>query len=190
MNSKLTTSIVALLTFVVGYFVGREHLKYEFRQSMETAMAGIGTAFSSAFTGTDKAPIVQPSAPVGPSKEELTEAAAKSEYIRDFITLSDITAAYKEQGFDGNVPVVKGKLKNVGTKTLTRVKVVAYFKDKDGKTIYENDFPAVFVGGFSSGDTPLKPNYIKDFGFKSKDCPKEWSEGSVDVVISDIEFAK
>lgn len=111
-----------------------------------------------------------------------------AEYMQRFLEVYEIKSGYREDVIDGKVPAVFGKIRNNGNKTLKKVEVTAYFFDRSGKVIFEDSYPAVLSGGFMSDDTPLKPNYIKEFGFKSKGCPSEWFEGNVRLAITDIEF--
>jgi len=92
---------------------------------------------------------------------------------------------------DGRVAVVRGKLKNTGSNTLTEVEITAYFMDKSGHRIYEETYLPVSVEGISfegDADKPLKPGYIREFGFKAKNCPKEWNPGVVECAITAMKF--
>ena len=85
---------------------------------------------------------------------------------------------------------VFGELKNKGDKSLKRVEVTTYCLDKDGKVVFEKDFPAVLVSEYSFGlreNKPLKPNYSQQFGYKLDDAPSDWS-GKVRVEVTDLEF--
>ena len=85
---------------------------------------------------------------------------------------------------------VFGELKNKGDRSLKRVKVTTYCLDKDGKVVFEKDFPAVLVSEYSFGlreNKPLKPNYSQQFGYKLDDAPSDWS-GKVRVEVTDLEF--
>lgn len=55
----------------------------------------------------------------------------------------------------------------------------------------EKDFHPILVTKYSIGDNkPLKPNYVKDFGYSIQDyAPSLW-RGKVKGKISDIEFAE
>lgn len=86
---------------------------------------------------------------------------------------------------------VFGTIINQGDRTLNKVKITVYFLDKSGTIIGEKDFYPILVTKYSSGDNkPLKPNYVKDFGYSIEDAaPSLWG-GKVKRKISDIEFAK
>ena len=61
-------------------------------------------------------------------------------------------------------------------------------KAPNGNRISEETYLPVYTDSFRGDSTPLKPNYIKDFGYiVSDDAPSEWA-GKVEVVISDIDF--
>jgi len=115
----------------------------------------------------------------------------KANYIKSFVSVYEIEAKYYDDMLDGRIAAVFGKIKNTGTRTLKKVKVTAYFLDKAGKRIHEDSYYPIYEGGFDLGDSdrsPLKPDYIRKFGYKAKGCPAEWAEGRVDVVVEDIEF--
>ncbi|MCD6317586.1 hypothetical protein J7M02_00785 [Candidatus Aerophobetes bacterium] len=85
-------------------------------------------------------------------------------------------------------PAIFGKVINHGNRTLRKVKVTVYFLGKDGKPIAEEDYYPVLVTEFSFDNKPLKPGYIKEFGYVVGDkVPSEWS-GKARAKISDIEF--
>ncbi len=177
MNKQRLTIIAALVVgLVCGYFIGREHVKYELRNAMGEAFSGIAEGMKNAFGGE------------ATSKNESASKKEKEDYIQQYLQVYDISSQYQSDFVDKNVPAVFGKIKNNGNRSLRRVEVTAYFLDNQGKTIFENSYPAVSTGTLMSQDSPLKPNYIKDFGYKSKGCPSEWSEGKVTVAITDIEF--
>ena len=177
MNRQRLTIIAALVVgLVCGYFIGREHVKYELRSAMSEAFSGIGEGMKNVLGGEST------------SKKESASKKEKEEYIQQYLQVYDISSQYQTDFVDKNVPAVFGKIKNNGNRSLGKVQVTAYFLDNQGKTIFENSYHAVNAGALMSEDTPLKSNYIKEFGFKSKGCPSEWSEGKVKVAITDIEF--
>jgi len=86
-------------------------------------------------------------------------------------------------------PTYRGKIKNEGNRTLTRVEITAYFPDAEGNIIYEDSSSPVLVADFSVGDnTPLKPNYIREFGYVVEDCPSECKPRKVRIEITDLAF--
>jgi TonB family protein len=112
----------------------------------------------------------------------------------DQIELYDL-AAETVDAFNGTRARVGFKLRNHGDRTLSKVEVTVYFKDKDGTTIAEERFHPVWVTRASARhDVPLKPNYIwqqeRGKAFTAKSVPDEWQVGAIEAVITDIEFAE
>jgi len=122
------------------------------------------------------------------------EFKQKEEYIKN-ILLYDLKAKYYSTYLQKRVPGVEFKLKNKGSKTLNKVEVTVFFKDKTGAVIAEETYHPVIVTEFSLMDNkPLKPNYIWKLEqgrfMQAKSVPSEWKQGSVAAKITDIEFAK
>lgn len=84
-----------------------------------------------------------------------------------------------------------GEIKNKGDRSLKRVEVTTYCLDKDDKVVLEKDSSAVLVSEYSFGgrdNTPLKPNYSRQFiGGLLDSAPSDWS-GKVRVEVTDLEF--
>jgi hypothetical protein len=116
----------------------------------------------------------------------------KTDYIQRYLELYDATAKYEDSVLDGRVPGVDFKIRNNGDRILKKVEVTVYFKDASGKTISEKTFYPVLVTEFGSDNNPLKPGYIWQMEtghfYAAKNVPSEWSEGSADFKITDIEF--
>lgn len=91
--------------------------------------------------------------------------------------------------YDHECPALWGKIKNNGDRVVSRLIVTAYFPDSSGKVIYEKAYPAISVGGFMGTDSPLRPGYVKEFGYVVKDCPSECVPDRVRVSVTDLEFA-
>ena len=181
-KQKLFIIGALIIGLIAGYFIGREHLKYEMRSAIEQAFSGFGKGMQGIFDKTDETETkIQTKATEAKINKE------KEEYATNYLEVYDISARYSNDYLDGKVAVVFGKVKNKGNRTLNRVQVTAYFLDNNEKNIYENSYPAVLISGYSD-KSPLRPNYIREFGFKSKNCPREWEEGRVRVAITDIEF--
>jgi hypothetical protein len=121
-------------------------------------------------------------------EKEGAEFREKQAYINK-IKLYDLKARYHGTYTKKTDPGVEFKLKNIGTRTLGRVEITVYFKNKSGDTIYEKDFNLAFS---LSDQKPLKPGYIWQVGpgsfYSAKHVPEEWDEGSVTAKIADIEF--
>ncbi len=124
---------------------------------------------------------------------EKFETGDKQTYIEK-IKLYDVRAKYYSTYRSDKVPGINFKLKNNGERTLKEVQVTAYFKDKDGTIIAEDEYHPVLVTSRSYGrdNTPLKPNYIWQMEnnkfYTADNVPAEWKEGSVTAKITNIEF--
>jgi hypothetical protein len=117
----------------------------------------------------------------------------KADYIATRLELYDVSAKYTDSFLDKHVPGVFFKIRNNGDRTLDLIRVIAYFKDRSGKTIAEESYVPVNAHSFVADSKPLKPHYVWQVEsgkfYAAKSVPSEWEEGQVDVVISDIEFA-
>lgn len=124
--------------------------------------------------------------------EEFTE---KMEYM-DKVEITEFLAKRIDTYLKKKVPAVRISLKNKGDRSLDKVKVVVYFKDKDGNTIFEEDYYPVLVSKHSiSGDNkPLKPGYVKEMEkdkyYTLKSALSDWQEGKAIAKVVDIEFTK
>lgn len=131
-----------------------------------------------------------------PSGSAPASATADQQYINQYLELYEFRARYMDSVLDGKVPGVEFKIRNKGSRTLNRVKVVVFFKDASGATIAEEDFVPVSVSeyNFSKSSTPLKPGYIwqqeKGKFYSAKTVPSEWTEGAAEAKITEISFAK
>jgi hypothetical protein len=113
----------------------------------------------------------------------------QADYARNHVELYDVTAQYRNDMLSGRVPCVGGKLKNSGDRTLKRVKIIAYFQDASGRTIFEEDYFPVLVSQMSIGkNKPLKAGYIETFLYKAEGVPSEWVEGKATVTVAEVEF--
>jgi hypothetical protein len=84
---------------------------------------------------------------------------------------------------------VFGTIRNRGDSTLTRVEITVYFLGSDGKAIAEKQLTPVLVTQFSFSDKgPLKPGYVRDFGYSVKDdIPSGWGR-KARAEITRLEF--
>lgn len=187
MNIRTKLVAVAAAGFLIGYFAGREHLKYQIASSL----SNIGAAFAGSMktheaqraTDTPHADITK-HAPV-------SDAKANAAAYRDKVDLYDFSAKYTDSVLDGRIPGVQFKLKNNGDKTITSLKVVVYFQDEAGATIAEEDFYPINARSFMSSG-PLKPGYVwqneRGKFFAAKRVPSEWKSGMAHAEIDEIEF--
>lgn len=183
LSMLLLTLIVPATTFVLlGTFRADAALK-EINASMPKPVAP-PTAQAKAVTPAPAASPATAPAP-GPNDDPLLYLAAEK------VELYDFKAKYFQSALDGRIPGVEFKLRNKGERTLSRVRVVVYFKGKDGATIAEESFLPVAAGGFMDG-APLKPGYIwqQERGkfFAAKNVPSEWVEGAAYATITEVAF--
>lgn len=126
------------------------------------------------------------------TNQEIISYEEKQAYIKNVILKDFKVSEGKKYGFGDPVPGVFGTIVNKGDKSLKRVEITVYFLDKNGTVIGEKDFNPVLVSEYSFGDDnkPLKPNYVKDFGYSVEDsAPSSWSK-KAKARITDIEFEK
>jgi hypothetical protein len=127
------------------------------------------------------------------TEKERKEKEEKKAYIPS-IDLYGFKAKYFSTYLDGRIPGVEFKLKNKGTRTLRKVEVTVYFKDRSGTVIAEKDYNPVLVTEYSFGgdNKPLKPNYIWQLErgkfLQATSIPAEWAEGNAEARITDIDF--
>jgi len=129
--------------------------------------------------------------------EKITEKQLKENYITEFLKIENfkISDGYEEfdtPGYDKPKKGIFGKIKNYGDRTISYLKLRVYFLDYSGDKIYEKEYTVVNTRAiFSfSDDPPIRPNYIKDFGFLiEKDAPSDWG-GNVELEICKIDFQK
>jgi len=128
-------------------------------------------------------------------KSESSAKAEKDSYIDTKISMYDIEVKYRDSMFDGKVPGVTFKLKNLGDRSLDNIEVTVYFKDKSGAIISEEDYNPVLVSSYSMGDNkPLKPGYVWQMEagkfYAAKKVPAEWAEGAYEAKITNIKFSE
>lgn len=127
-----------------------------------------------------------------PKTESPPKLDPEKEYIR-FVRLENLMAGkgYTRFDFEGISPSkrgIYGSVRNLGDKTLKRVKATFYFLNKEGVRVGEKSFLVISNFPILADDGPLKPNYVKDFGFSVEDdAPSEWS-GRLEAEITEIGF--
>lgn len=124
------------------------------------------------------------------AKEGFTE---KMEYI-DKVEITEFTADRIDTYLDKGVPAVRLSLKNTGDRSLDQVKVVVYFQNSEGNTIFEEDFHPVNVNSYMGNSKPLKAGYVfemeKGKYFTIESALSEWAEGKAVAKVTDIEFSE
>lgn len=125
----------------------------------------------------------------------MEEFAEKMEYI-DKVKITEFIAKRIDTYSKKGIPAVRISLKNTGDRSLDKVKVVVYFQDKDGNTIFEEDYHPVLVSKYSfSGDNkPLKPGYVKEMEkekyYTLDSALSDWQEGKAIAKVVDIKFTE
>lgn len=129
-------------------------------------------------------------------EKKLVDTLAAEKAARAYlpkVTLYELTSQYYKTYTDEKLPGVEFKLKNTGDKALSKVQVVVYFKDADGKVIAEERYIPVLAGGYTR-KAPLQPGYIWQIEsgkfLTAKSVPSEWKEGSVEAKVTSVEFVQ
>lgn len=132
---------------------------------------------------------------IAKTKEAMENFTEKMNYM-DKIKITEFIATRIDTYSDKNVPAVRISLKNVGDRSLDKIKVVVYFQDKAGNTIFEEDFLPVLVSeySFTGNNKPLKPGYIREMEkgkyYTIDSQLSEWDEGNAFIKIADIKFSE
>ncbi|WP_018275681.1 DUF6694 family lipoprotein [Teredinibacter turnerae] len=157
--------------------------KFEEALAKYKAMSEISSGVEAAEVGIEK---------TTKAMEEFTE---KMNYM-DKVEITEFRAQRIDTYLKKQVPAVRISLKNKGDRSLDKVKVIVYFQDKDGNTIFEEDYFPVLVSEYSfSGDNkPLKPGYVKEMEkdkyYTLESALSDWQEGKAIAKVVDIEFTK
>jgi len=193
----------ALVAVIGGYFLGRWNFKHELRSEFCAGFAAAREETTSedettsepegAFTGNplfagvmERAKraareVREQSSPAGQAR--LKRGAA---YARNHVRLYGVVAKHYDSLLDGRVPGVEFKLQNNGDKTLTKVSVTVYFKDRTGKTIHEASYRP--LASFEE----LRPGYIWQMErgkfYTTGSVPSEWQTGAVTAKITECEI--
>ncbi len=117
-------------------------------------------------------------------------------YANDSVLIYEVSAEMTKTTF-GKKTHIKYKIRNIGNRTLTLVKIKIYLLDNQDKAIYEMEHSAIWTSDlFSDAPGPLKPNYIRSIStfvpnaLEVEDCPTEWTGGKVKLQITEIKFDK
>ena len=118
----------------------------------------------------------------------------KETYLKNYLKIEDLKVGkgygrYDMPGYSTEKSVVSGKIRNTGKKVLSRVEITIYFLDSEGKRIGEKSY--IPISHFSvDDDSPLKPNYVRDWGYVvDENAPSGWSK-KVEAVINDLSFSE
>jgi hypothetical protein len=80
MTSKVKIMLACVAALVIGYFVGREHLKYKMRTAMQDAFNELQSGLSTALGGGKDTPTPK-QVPETPTKQPLTVTLIKKGFI-------------------------------------------------------------------------------------------------------------
>lgn len=147
------------------------------------AMSEISTGIEAAEIGIEK------------TTNAMNEFSEKMNYI-DKVEITEFVAKRIDTYSKKNIPAVRVSLKNNGKKSLDKVKIVVFFQDKNGNTIFEEDYHPVLVSKYSYGKSnkPLKPGYVKEMKegeyYTLDSALADWVEGKSIAKVVDIEFSK
>lgn len=132
---------------------------------------------------------------IAKTNKAMHEFTEKMGYI-DKIEITEFLAKRIDTYLEKGIPAVRISLKNNGERSLDMVKVIVYFQDKEGRTIFEEDFTPVLVSeySFSGNNKPLRAGYInemeKDKFYTIESELSEWVEGKAYAKVVDIRFSK
>lgn len=123
-----------------------------------------------------------------------TKVDSKIEYIKNSVKLEDVELGegygqFDMPGYDKKKPTIQGKVRNTGDKVLETVKITVYFLDSKDIRIGEKEYYIISSYSIFGDKTPLKPNYVRDWGYIIEDAPSGWAK-ELEVFISDIEFGE
>lgn len=147
------------------------------------ALSEISSGVEAAETGIEK------------TTKAMNEFTEKMNYI-DKVTITEFSAKRIDTYIKKSVPAVRISLKNNGDRSLDKVKVVVYFQDKNGNTIFEEDYYPVLVSKYSFGNDnkPLKSGYVKEMEkgkyYTLDSALTDWVEGKSVAKVVDVEFSK
>lgn len=138
--------------------------------------------------------VVAAEAGIAKTTEAMKDFTEKMGYM-DKVQITEFSTQRIDTYLKKGTPAVRIALKNTGDRSLDQVKVIVYFKNKDGNTIFEEDFYPVSVSKYSFGgnNKPLKPGYVqemeKDKYYTIESQLSEWAEGKATAKITDIKFS-
>ena len=147
------------------------------------ALSEITSGLEAAETGIEK------------TTKAMNEFTEKMNYL-DKVLITEFSAKRINTYSKKSVPAVRISLKNNGDRSLDKVKVVVYFQDRNGNTIFEEDYHPVLVSKYSFGsdNKPLKSGYVKEMEkgkYYTLDLTlTDWVEGKSVAKVVDVEFSK
>jgi hypothetical protein len=119
--------------------------------------------------------------PKAPAPPVLTaEAKAYLEHLK----LSDVEMTAADAEVKISITTIKGKITNVGDKTVTSILVTCVFRDVNQQVIKRE---MVSLAGKRTG--PLPPQAIRSFEVNFDDIPDTWNQTLPQLVIAEIKFS-
>lgn len=186
-NTSLGSSVdwkpvaaAAFVCLILGYFAGREHLKWEMKQ----AFSGVGKALASPFEESVEAARNRARAQVA-HKQEQKEIAVKQK--QRAALLSVVKASYKQstEVFSGGT--IDLTITNRSKQAVTRVFFRGVLRSPERSVPWaEGDFNFSISGGLEPGETgeySLSPNMLS--GLHNVKAP---SNADLEVTIMDVEY--
>jgi hypothetical protein len=119
--------------------------------------------------------------PKPPAPPVLT-AEAKA-YLQ-YLPLSDVGMEAADAEIKISITTIKGKIKNMGNKTVSSILVTCVFHDVYGQIVKRE---VVTLAGSRTG--PLTPQSIKSFEVNFDNIPDTWNQTMPDLVIAEIKFS-
>ncbi|BCE02908.1 hypothetical protein [Marinicellulosiphila megalodicopiae] len=105
---------------------------------------------------------------------------------KDNIRVYDVSVKKRNATKQSDVKIIF-KIENLSSQTINFIRFTLYFKNNEGRVIYEKDFNPL-VDFFSAKAIPIKPGYIhlvNDPGIVLHNIPSEWS-GSYSLEIKEF----
>ena len=99
--------------------------------------------------------------------KEIEAIEEKRAYIKKIEIKNFKVGKGRRFGIGSPEPAVVGKIINNGDRSLKKIQITIYFLGRKGSPIAEAEYHPVLVTEFSFGgnNTPLKPGYVRDFGY-------------------------
>lgn len=201
--TSVLAPVCAVTEMVANRFVDSSKLKHKkwFIKDIGTTLLAISLSliliFSIVFVAYSMITLREFESKTEPSKSRfeiiVEEKVAKRDYLKnvkiEYFEVTEGYLTYENPKYASPKPAIKGKIKNYGDKSLDEVEITIYFLDANGQRIAETTYHPVNVHSFMGDDSPLKPNYVREFGYVVEDyTPSNWAK-KAEAEITDIEFS-
>jgi hypothetical protein len=166
MNSRTKTILACVVCLLLGYFVGREYIKYQMRTAMQDAVKSMQTGISSALAGADTRPAEKEK-----TKSPVTEQPITANLIKKSFSPEDI----HNRKFDANVTITVN-FENKTGKDIRAFDGVLVFTDLLGNRIIGSRVEInqrIVQGGFLNWEGALKYNQFMSDHQRLRDEPKD-----------------